>query len=95
MKQFAITVLLIAVLLIPLSAQVRAQSDMETSNIPQSSGFVDENGNPISIEAYEEMRENRDQGILRENPVIIGLLVFAMLCTVGLLVVRRKPTRKG
>lgn len=54
-----------------------------------TSGFVDDNGCPITIEEYEELREEAEKGIFEEQPV---LSVAAVLGVAGLVIwlIRRK-----
>lgn len=55
--------------------------DIEYSGQEPSSGFVDENGNPLSDEEYAEWREENEKGFLRKNPWVLPVVL--VLVTAG------------
>ncbi len=63
--------------------------DVEWSGEAPSSGFVDEDGNPISEEEYEKIREENSKGIFEKQPWIIPV-VIAAVAGVALAVVLKK-----
>lgn len=85
MTKSILTIFSFAVLFfsVPVIAQQSNEFEMQRGDIPQTSGFVDENGNPISIEEFERMRQESQKNIFQRQPVlsagVIILLVGAVI----------------
>lgn len=63
--------------------------EVKTEDIPQSSGFEDKNGNPISIDDYNQQREESTKGVLERYPVPFAILGIALVGSAGLLVYKK------
>lgn len=54
----------------------------------RSSGFVDENGDPISKEEWDEIRQREEEGLIRQPVFYITVLLIGLV-GVGYLVYRK------
>jgi hypothetical protein len=60
-----------------------------TEPIPQSSGYVDKNGNPISVDEYNKQREESTKGAFEKYPVPFAIVGVAVVGGVAFLVYKK------
>lgn len=85
-KVLIIPVLLFLFITTPVSAQSTGSQD---GNIPRTSGFVDENGDPISIEEYERIRAEESKGVVEKYPLATAAVVILLIGGATFLIIRR------
>jgi len=67
-----------------------ARTSPTVSTVAPTSGFVDENGKPVSQAEYDKVRERETQNILRRQPVGSALVILVLLGGIGFFVYRTK-----
>ncbi len=64
-------------------------NNREFEGIEPTSGFVDDDGNPISIEEYNRIRERESQSIIQREP-LVSALVFGLIVGVAVYMTRKR-----
>lgn len=84
-------ILALLVLTSPLAVAGMAGAQADSSTIQSSSGYVDDNGDPISMEEYEAIRKDRT-GIQWDNIALVvgGVVVIAAAVTVVIVVSKKR-----
>lgn len=68
--------------------------EVKTEDIPQSSGFENKNGNPISVDEYNKQREESTKGILEKYPIPAAIGAAGVIGGLGYLAYRVAVKRR-
>ncbi len=65
------------------------ETDGSNTQAPRSSGFVDDKGNPISIEDYNKQRAQESKGAIARYPAAFGAAGIIIVGGAGFIIFRK------